>query len=300
MNSIVKQFLLSIILSIITVLTVTPECRAQFFGPVQSARLSGFEAIAAGQKCPEWCWAASVQMLAKSQDVDLPQELVVRKIFGPTMPCRPSGNIQNILAGIQGVYQRSDGATIAIQARAFAGNQGYALPLIQSIQTGRPFIFLTQTHAMVAVGVHWSDVLDARGIRTGYVQILDIELIDPFFTFGARKYNTFPIRPDTAGQISGAIEIQSIRLTNPRGGSRNRSEDETRDDHRRRTPSTEDREEAIQACMEERPAACIDVCMESYGHSEALCRTRFCRPDDPTNIRAWRRVCERKVAREQP
>src|SRR5712692_10034541 len=214
MVNLVRRFLLWIILPVV-LLTIASECQAQFFGPVQSARIPDFEAIAAGQECPAWCWAASVQMVAKSQDVVLPQEVVVRKIFGPTLPCRPSGNIQNILAGIQGVYRRNDGAMVAIQARAFFGNQGYAVPLIQSIRTGRPFIFLTQTHAMVAVGVHWADVLDPRGFPTGYVQILDIELIDPFFTFGARKYNTFPIRPDTAGQISGAIEIQSIRLTAP-------------------------------------------------------------------------------------
>jgi hypothetical protein len=68
---------------------------------------------------------------------------------------------------------------------------------------------------MVAVGVHWSDVLTNWGQPTGYVQILDIELIDPYFTFGAQEFNTFPINGYTANQISGAIEIQSIELTEP-------------------------------------------------------------------------------------
>jgi hypothetical protein len=191
------------------------RCHAQVYGPVQGARIPDYVSIGAGQRCPEWCWAASVEMVARSQGVNLPQELVVRKIYGPTLPCLPSGNIQNILAGIQGVYRRADGATVAIQARAFFGNQGYAVPLIQSIQTGRPFIFLTQTHAMVAVGVHWAEVFTNWGQPTGAVQILDIELIDPYFTFGAQEFNTFPINGYTANQISGAIEIQSIELTEP-------------------------------------------------------------------------------------
>ena len=299
MNSFIKHSMLCVVVLIVTLLTSATSSRAQYYGPLQGARIPDFESIAAGQRCPTWCWAASVQMVAKSQGVDLPQEVVVQKIFGPGTPCRPSGNIQNILAGIQGIYRRDDGATVAIQARAFVGNQGYAVPLIQSIRSGRPFIFLTQTHAMVAVGVRWADVLDGLGRPTGYVQISEIELIDPFFTFGAREYNTFPIRSDTAGQISVAIEIQSIRLTDPQGSSRNHFGDESRDDQQPQKASAEDREEAIQACMEERPAACIDVCMESYGHREFECRTRFCRPDDPTNIRSWRRVCERKVDRER-
>jgi len=214
MNTSTRKIFLLFVLLVVALLIVAPECPAQFFGPIHEEEIPNFEAIAAGQQCPSWCWAASVQMVAKSQNVELPQQLVVAKIFGPTIPCRPSGNIQNIVAGIQGVYRRNDGAVVAIQARAFFGNQGYAVPLIQSIRTGRPFIFLTQTHAMVAVGVHWADVLDPWGRPTGFVQIFDIELIDPFFTFGARKVNVFPVRPDTANQISGVIEIQSIKLTN--------------------------------------------------------------------------------------
>ena len=204
-----------LVITVAVILGAGYRCHAQVYGPVQGARIPDYVSIGAGQKCPNWCWAASVEMVARSQGVDLPQELVVRKIYGPTLPCWPSGNIQNILAGIQGVYRRADGATVAIQARAFFGNQGYAVPLIQSIQTGRPFIFLTQTHAMVAVGVHWAEVFTNWGQPTGYVQILDIELIDPFFTFGAQEFNTFPIRLDTVNQISGAIEIQSIELTEP-------------------------------------------------------------------------------------
>jgi hypothetical protein len=201
--------------ALVVLLCAGYRCQAQVFGPAQGARIPDFVSIAAGQECPSWCWAASVEMVARSQGVSLPQELVVRKIFGPALPCLPAGNMQTILAGIRGVYRRADGATVAIQARAFAGNQGYAAPLIESIQNGRPFIFLTQTHAMVAVGVHWSEVLTNWGQRTGYVQILDIELIDPFFTFGAPEFTTFPITPATANQISGAIEIQSIQLTEP-------------------------------------------------------------------------------------
>jgi hypothetical protein len=295
-NNFIKQSVFCIALLTVTFLTSANSSQAQFYGPVQAARIPDFEAIAAGQQCPVWCWAASVQMVAKSQNVDLPQEIVVRKIFGPSMPCRPSGNIENIVAGIQGVYRRNDGAIVAIQARTFVGNQGYAVPLIQSIRSGRPFIFLTQTHAMVAVGVHWADVMDARGIRTGYVQIVDIELIDPFFTFGAQKYITFPIRPDTAGQISGVIEIQSIRLTAPRRDTNEDSSVRATDDSPRNSGS-DDREQAIQECMQERPDACVEVCMESYGHSQFLCRTRFCRPDDPVNIRSWRGLCERRVNR---
>src|SRR5260370_2816793 len=297
MDNWIRRCAVVAIIAICAILNAPRATQAQVLGPVRAARIPDFESIAAGQQCPSWCWAASVQMVARSQGVDLPHEVVVRKIYGPTIPCLPSGNIQNILAGIQGVYRRSDGSMVAIQARALVGNQGYAMPLIQSIQSGRPFIFLTRTHAMVAVGVHWADVFTPWGQPTGLVQILDIELIDPFFTFGATEFNTFPIRPDTVNQISGAIEIQSIRLTNPSGGATDESADEPRG--RERNTDDSDREQAIQECMEDRPEACVESWDERRGRGEAFCRGVACRPDDPGNIRAWRRLCERRVDRER-
>jgi hypothetical protein len=187
-------------------------CPSPQFGPRRHIEVRDPISIAAGQECPMFCWAASVQMVAKAQGINLPQDVVAAKVFGLPLRCRPSGDIAHIVQGIRGVYKRDDGATVALQARAFVGNNGYAVPLINAIHDNRPFIFLTQTHAMVAVGVTWSDVFDQSGRQIG-VQIWEINLIDPFFTFGAQEFVTFPIRPDTANQISGCIEIISIKLT---------------------------------------------------------------------------------------
>src|SRR6266508_2540847 len=85
-----------LVITVAVILGAGYRCHAQVYGPVQGARIPDFVSIAAGQECPSWCWAASVEMVAKSQGIELPQKLVVQKIYGPTLPCLPSGNIETI------------------------------------------------------------------------------------------------------------------------------------------------------------------------------------------------------------
>ena len=71
MNTSTRKIFLLFVLLVVAHLIVAPECPAQFFGPIHEEEIPDFEAIAAGQECPSWCWAASVQMVAKSQNVEI-------------------------------------------------------------------------------------------------------------------------------------------------------------------------------------------------------------------------------------
>jgi hypothetical protein len=52
------------------------------------------------QRCPEWCWAASSQMILNYHGLYVSQEQIVAKIFG-SLECRP-GNDVDILNGLTG------------------------------------------------------------------------------------------------------------------------------------------------------------------------------------------------------
>ncbi|MEY4744561.1 MAG: hypothetical protein RL272_506 [Candidatus Parcubacteria bacterium] len=47
----------------------------------------------------------------------------------------------------------------------------------------------------------------------------------------------------------------------------------------------------LAACMEERVSACVDTCMNSFGHPYEECVGQLCRPDSPPNQRAWGDRC---------
>jgi hypothetical protein len=52
------------------------------------------------QRCPEWCWAASSQMILNYHGLYVTQEQIVTKIFG-SLECRP-GTPSDIMNGLTG------------------------------------------------------------------------------------------------------------------------------------------------------------------------------------------------------
>lgn len=169
-------------------------------GALRCATVADFTEIATGQRCRNWCWAASAEMLVRSQGVVVPQEAFVRKIFGPTMPCLPSGNFDNIVRAISGTYPRKDGGTVNLTAAYNWGIPTNTAAMVRSITEGRPFLFGYAGHALVAYGISWVPGPVAPQIR-------EILLIDPYFPYGSPKYRRFRVGIDNAGGINGTLEL---------------------------------------------------------------------------------------------
>jgi hypothetical protein len=168
---------------------------------LQNDEVPNVEAIAAGQKCQNWCWAASTEMLARSQGLNIPQEEFVRRIYGNPPPCKPSfGSFEPIRQAIAGTYSLPNGETVTLGGAYHYGIPTDVTGMIRSIKEGRPFVFAWKGHALVAYGLVW--------YRTPYaVQITEIKLIDPFFTFGNPKYTSFVVGRDNFQDINGTFEL---------------------------------------------------------------------------------------------
>jgi hypothetical protein len=135
------------------------------------------QAIAAAQECPNWCWAACLEMLCKSQGVTFDQEHFVEKVYGRVngeLPCLPSGTLETISAALHGTSQVVNGVTITLSAPFHYGIPTNVKAIIKTIREKRPFIFGHGGHAYVCYGVKWLE-------QSGRIQITRLELIDPLW-----------------------------------------------------------------------------------------------------------------------
>ena len=114
------------------------------------------EAIAAAQKCLNWCWAAGAEMLLRSQGVYIPQEELVARVYGPELPCLPTfGRFEPIRQAVTGTWTTSEGSTVQITGAYNDGLPTNPAGMIQSIDSGRPFLFAYGGHIYVAYGLFW-------------------------------------------------------------------------------------------------------------------------------------------------
>jgi hypothetical protein len=169
-------------------------------GTLRCATVANFTEIATGQRCRNWCWAAGAEMLVRSQGVVVRQEEFVRKIYGPALPCYPSGNFDNIVKAIAGTYPKQGGGTVNLNAAYSWGIPTDTFGMIRSIEQGRPFLFAYSGHALVAYGLSWQQIGAKRSLR-------EILLIDPYFPYGSPKYRRFRVGIDNASGIQGTLEL---------------------------------------------------------------------------------------------
>jgi Papain-like cysteine protease AvrRpt2 len=112
--------------------------------------------ISGRQRCPEWCWAASCQMVLNFHGLYVTQEQVVNKIYG-SLECQP-GTDEEILAALTGWAPDARGRYSEIYSEAglispvdIVRNLSYQWPLIVALNNPDG-----SGHAEVMTGVYYS------------------------------------------------------------------------------------------------------------------------------------------------
>lgn len=182
------------------------------------ASISDVAQIAAGQQCPEWCWAASAEMLLSSQGINISQQVLVTRVFG-TVTCQPAPSVFTIAGAMTGIYTEPDGSMVRITANANPFPPTDAFAMISTIKSGNPFIIgLNNQHAVVVYGIHWEDVYNYDfyyGWLYAYTFVDRLDFIDPYFTFGNPMFNSYQYNGYNLGGVTGMVTINSERLYPP-------------------------------------------------------------------------------------
>lgn len=138
---------------------------------------------AAEQRGVNWCWAASAQMALATQSVVVPQEELVRELFGSVIDV--PGSVEQFI-NIAGRYQ-TPGGTMEVTCEFGAGTPSMEF-LIESLRQSRPVILGCSYpgrdigHAVVATAVICEDTTEGR-------QLLEVVVRDPDPSTGKRVLN---------------------------------------------------------------------------------------------------------------
>jgi len=124
-----------------------------------AAGVTSFEFYAVGeldrQRCPEWCWAASCQMILNYHGLYVTQEQIVNKIFG-SLECQPGSDV-DIMGALTGWAPDARGRYSEIysqqgisSASEIVTNLAYKWPLLVCLSNGDG-----SGHALVMTGIYY-------------------------------------------------------------------------------------------------------------------------------------------------
>ncbi len=124
------------------------------------AGINSFEfypvALIGRQQCPEWCWAASSQMILNYHGLYVSQEQIVNKIFG-SLECQ-AGTTDEIVEGltgwapdVRGRFSEIHSQSGLISPNDIVRNLAYKWPLLVCMNNGEG-----GGHAVVLTAVYYS------------------------------------------------------------------------------------------------------------------------------------------------
>lgn len=211
-----RHFFKKCMLAVFLITLMSAGLQAQNIIEITIGDLQFINDIATDQRCQSWCWAAGLEMLARSQQIDVPQEVFVQRIYGCSDPnnpmcCRTSGPLENVRYAITGQYVTRNGEPIGL-----SGAYNYGIPtdvfgMIRSISERRPFILARNIHVDGQTFGHIQVVYGLRYYYTGpnTVQITELLLIDPYPDF--QRFQTFLLGRDDIRDIVGTFELLVYR-----------------------------------------------------------------------------------------
>jgi hypothetical protein len=139
----------------------------------------------AAQETPNWCWAATTQMLLASQGVKMAQCDIVQQTYGDTRDV--GGKSPMMVETLTRTFTDVHGNPVKLEAHRADGFPRNSLELVDSIEDGMPFIVdvgfykgdsprgnAYAAHSLLVYGLTYQ----REGNR---VKILSLDVVDPSF-----------------------------------------------------------------------------------------------------------------------
>ena len=165
--------------------------------------------IATAQRCEQWCWAACAETVTRAQGFCVPQEEMVRRLYGG-LTCAPA-YIHDVARVMNAVYPTREGGFTRVRAQATYGAPRTAAGMLSYLQKGQPFIMQVGSHDMVFYSAEVYDVYDFWGSIYYGPTVTRLFYQDPFYSWAPfpPKFNELPINPYTLSQIVGYITVST-------------------------------------------------------------------------------------------
>ena len=163
--------------------------------------------VAADQRCDNYAWAASVEMVLKSRQVNIPQRDWVMKAYGGYKCISPLSTqaYTELQQYINGDYALTPERRVRIETEFTLGAPTAADPYILMFRAGEPLLLIWNGKPYVWYGVVYDEYVHPNGNKM--FEMLELKLLDPLAKTKETQVVSFVKGKDDANQIDGVMRI---------------------------------------------------------------------------------------------
>jgi len=171
--------------------------------PPAIAQIEGLKVPTPQQSCPNWAWAAAVNLMLTRQGVtDFKQSDWILKANGGEVCIETPIDLNAVKKAIDGNYTLLDARKVHLETNVIVGtpqDMGY---FIESLQKGRPLLILLQGKPLVLQSIEYDEYIYPNNQRM--YEARKLTLIDPY----TNKATIFDKLTDASTDITGVLEVR--------------------------------------------------------------------------------------------
>jgi hypothetical protein len=173
--------------------------------PDQNVDIAGLTSATAEQKCENWAWAAGLETILHTQNVDLKQKYWVVKADGGEVCKEGSIDLSALSPYINGEYVLDDGRHVRLEATTINGLPQGIDAFILAPQAGRPLMLVWKGHPYLYVGMGYEELRFADGQRE--FAVTKLKFLDPMASDPSKQVVYFDREKDDPADISGMMDV---------------------------------------------------------------------------------------------
>lgn len=186
-----------------------PKYPQMMVKPDQVAQVENPPYVAAGDKCENWAWAATVEAMLAQQDVKFDKQFWLFKVYGGSL-CVDMGDWQTIADRMNGDYRTDDGRQFHIEITFTPGTPTLMDDIIASLKKGRVVALVWKGHPYLLQGVLYDEHVATSGTR--YLTAKELHLLDPFVASGEGHAVTFKTTDNDPSEIQGTYQVTATEI----------------------------------------------------------------------------------------
>jgi hypothetical protein len=171
----------------------------------QNVDIPGLSSATAIQKCENWAWAAGLETILRTQQVDLKQKFWVLKADGGEVCKDNTIDLDSLAHYISGDYVLDDGRHVRLDATTISGLPQGIDPFILAPQAGRPLMLVWKGHPYLYVGMTYDELRFSTGQRE--FSVTKLKFLDPFGAGPEKQVVYFDREKDSLADISGMMDV---------------------------------------------------------------------------------------------
>lgn len=145
--------------------------------PNQAVDINGLKVPQPAQKCENFGWAASLELILRMQGVALDQKYWVTKLEGGELCQEQLRPIEELAQAVDGEYQLDSGSKVRLKLKSTVGAPTVLDDLIVSIREGSPWLFVWKGHPYLVDGLVYDEFIGPNNARVFIMK--EIKLLDP-------------------------------------------------------------------------------------------------------------------------